>query len=1262
LNFRPVLRKSSFKQPKFFTINIHFKPTSMKKICYLIAMLFLIFSNSAGAQCGKYLVFNNSPWGQTGDQSAMNTVFGTGGWTQATYSTSATTIFSASNCFVMLEGSEIGNVIPLSNLLILNHALIENWVSSGGRLFINAAPNEGGNINCGFGGTVINYAAGPYSGNAVAVNTNDPIFQGPYTPIATSYSGGYFAHAGITGTGLTNLLLGNTPSPAGTVVLAYKKWGSGVVFFGTETQPAFWSPQPQSFNLWYNIFSYTNTIQTVSTTCNVVGTNFCSAQAAAVTVNYTVSGTFNTGNIFTAQLSNATGSFASPVNIGSVTATASGVINASIPAGTVNGTGYRIRVVGSNPLAIQVSDNGTNIQVSAGVVPSVSISANPGNLICSGSPVTFTAVPVNGGVTPAYQWKKNGNNTGTNSNTYSDAALLQNDIISCILTSNASCITSQTAISNSITMNVNALPVAGITNNTGTTVLTCNVTSINVTATGGSSYQWDHSLGSNPTVSISSPGTYVVTATNLQGCTSQASIIITQNTIIPGMPVAINGPASVCGGGTYTYTIEAVANANNYTWFAPVNATIISGQGTTSIQLQFNYATGSGFLNVQSENNGCTSGSVRQLLVSYTAPYTPGVSVAADPAGGICPGTSVTFTATANPVEVNPSYQWFKNNIAVGTNSNVYTDASLVNGDIVNCILTSTATCVFAQTATSNSIVTTINPLPLAAITNNAGTTVLNCTTTSISVTATGGVSYDWDNGLGSGASKNITSPGNYHVTVTSAAGCVSEANIVITQNLAVPATPATVNGLINICPYIGDNTQLTYSVVQDADASSYQWILPPYVVLVSGQGTNSITVTLDAAFANSANKLFKVKAISDCGSSAYKLFYLLAQLPNTPNPIVASGTNVCPILNTAGTITYTIPKVLAATSYIWITQAGNTIVTHPNGAGVNDTIVQVSFGSGFTSSLVSVQAVNGCGTSNARSLNVTRNNPSAPGLINGATNVCSNIAPGGTAATYSISDVTNATSYNWNVPPGSIGLAGQGTNTISFTYPAGFTNGSVSVTASNGCGTGSPRILSVTKLNPATPSVIDVIQEQPCPNRIYSYTLSSMPANATSVQWTIPSLPGVSMISGQGTTSIRVSYPDATIQGFVTAQSMNNCGVSVIRQTVVKLPACPPPGFAGKAGNTQNIKTNVKNEPVAAVLDVHVFPNPTTSDFNLLVKSIEQHEITARLFDLQGRQLKVFKVSSNEMTTWGNELKAGVYILEITEGNNKSIKRLLKL
>lgn len=70
---------------------------------------------------------------------------------------------------------------------------------------------------------------------------------------------------------------------------------------------------------------------------------------ASFNIPFTATGTFMGGNVFTAQLSNALGSFASPTSIGTVTGTSSGTISATIPNTVALGTGYRIRIISSLP-------------------------------------------------------------------------------------------------------------------------------------------------------------------------------------------------------------------------------------------------------------------------------------------------------------------------------------------------------------------------------------------------------------------------------------------------------------------------------------------------------------------------------------------------------------------------------------------------------------------------------------------------------------------------------------------------------------------------------------------------------------------------------------------------------------------------------------------------------------------------------------------------------------------------------------------------
>jgi len=204
---------------------------------------------------GAYYLNSNvpfgEPWGSTSNIDAMNAVFGDT-WTQDFFEeVEIFDVFNGENCFVFLEGSD-QHANELETFLTDNLEVIEGWVAGGGRLLLNAAPNEGDGMSFGFDGTELIYSY--FTSNATAVDDSHPIFMGPFTPVGTAWTGGSFGHARIEGEGLSNLIVDEFATD--NVVLAEKLYGSGIVIFGGMTTNNFHSPLEEAANLRANIISY----------------------------------------------------------------------------------------------------------------------------------------------------------------------------------------------------------------------------------------------------------------------------------------------------------------------------------------------------------------------------------------------------------------------------------------------------------------------------------------------------------------------------------------------------------------------------------------------------------------------------------------------------------------------------------------------------------------------------------------------------------------------------------------------------------------------------------------------------------------------------------------------------------------------------------------------------------------------------------------------------------------------------------------------
>lgn len=192
----------------------------------------------------------SEPWGSTSNVTAMDLVFGAALWDAFFFeSVDPNALFSADFQFVYLDGSDNG-ALELAAFMTANQALIETWVNGGGRLFLNSGPNEGGDMDWGFGGVALH--SGQYAGNGSAVDVNHPIWNGPFSPVSTNFTGGSYAHAGVAGPNLLPITSDGSLDPE----LAELVWGEGLVMFGGLTTDNFWSPQPDCHNLRANIIAY----------------------------------------------------------------------------------------------------------------------------------------------------------------------------------------------------------------------------------------------------------------------------------------------------------------------------------------------------------------------------------------------------------------------------------------------------------------------------------------------------------------------------------------------------------------------------------------------------------------------------------------------------------------------------------------------------------------------------------------------------------------------------------------------------------------------------------------------------------------------------------------------------------------------------------------------------------------------------------------------------------------------------------------------
>ncbi len=555
-------------------------------------------------------------------------------------------------------------------------------------------------------------------------------------------------------------------------------------------------------------------------------------------------------------------------------------------------------------------------------------------------------------------------------------------------------------ISNSDNVNVttNVLPTATVS---GTTSI-CNGQTANLTLdfTGTGPWTYSYSNGSttfgpfatsnNPEIVQVSPTvatTYSLVGIDDSNCSGtvsgSASITVVYSPPV-GSIYTFTAPTTACFGTIATITTNAVSGATSYTWSGPAG-TLFDGQpgpyssASNSVSVEFGIlSTTSGYSICATAVNACGQSNTRCIwirgTVSTPAPIT-GSTVG-------CPNTTGPYSTSTVVGAAN--YFWTASpqmQIIAGQgtpNVTVRFLASFTSGTIcvvgvTSCGSTSTARCMtvnkatstpgtmsgpFAQCPGQTGQVFSIDPVAGAA--SYTWTVPANVTLTSGQGTPSITVSV--------GSTFNI---GNICVTATSICGIVSAPRCKTISSVQ-PNTPGNITG-----PNSGVCGQsITYSVPAQSGVTSYNWVVPVGATIVGGSGTNTVQITFASNFTTGQ---LCVTAENGCGSSTARC----VNIKGVPADLsVITGPN--PVCSYDAGLLYYINPAFGATSYVWTVPAGASIVA---GQGTNAIIVDYGIGGG----LVTVKAVNGCGQSGTRTLNVIVNCRMAGSLPNATLNAYPN-------------------------------------------------------------------------------------------------------------------------------------------------------------------------------------------------------------------------------------------------------------------------------
>jgi len=543
---------------------------------------------------------------------------------------------------------------------------------------------------------------------------------------------------------------------------------------------------------------------------------------------------------------------------------------------------------------------------------------------------------------------------------------------------------------------------------------------------GGATYQW--LLGANPipgatnaSYTATQPGVYTVQVF-LPGntCPGTASITIVGGT----SPTVQNATLTACyvpGNATFNLTSAqtSISTTPGTTFAYYLNqADALAGNAST-IPTPTLFQSSGQTVYVLVKSGFCSK--VAQLQLVKAPQITAAIAA---PTTLTCTNSQITLNASGSTYPAGSTFAW------TTTNGNIVSGANTLN-PVVNTAGTYTLTISntyqpgnLTCTGTANVTVTGDSAPPTTGLTASK---ILICSGESVTLTASGGATYNWVGLTGNGNTQTVspTATTTYTVTAVGANGCVSQTPATITIQVSQPITVQNAT-LLKCYQNGGNNYNLTDAQSQITSANGVTFSY--YLNAADANAGNTNTINNPTLFNSAGNQTIYVLVVS--GGCKYVVNLQLLATPQTTLTIATPQQITCTTAQT--TLNASSSVIPAGSTIAWTASSGGNIVS-----GANTLTPVVNTGGVYTLTVTNVNQPGNLNCSYSANVTVTQN--TTPPVVTVTAPVLQ-ICPGESVTLTASGGAT----YNWGTLPGN-----GNTQTVS---PSNTTVYTVTAVGANGC------------------------------------------------------------------------------------------------------------------------------------------------------------------------------------------------------------------